>query len=42
MRQRLIYLIKVYALTVILFMVAKVVFMWANHEGHVFSATYGT
>ncbi|SEG09743.1 Phosphoglycerol transferase MdoB [Xylanibacter ruminicola] len=38
MRQRLIYLIKVYALTVILFMVAKVVFMWANHEGHAFSA----
>ena len=36
MKQRFIYLIKVYLLTVVMFIAAKVVFMWANHEGHTF------
>ena len=36
MKQRVIYLAKVYLLTVVMFIAAKVVFMWANHEGHTF------
>lgn len=36
MKQRVIYLVKVYLLTVVMFIAAKVVFMWANHEGHTF------
>ena len=36
MRQRLIYLIKVYMLTLAVFIVAKVVFMLFNYEGHAF------
>ena len=36
MRQRLIYLIKVYMLTLAIFIVAKVVFMLFNYEGHAF------
>jgi len=36
MRQRLIYLIKVYMLTVAIFIAAKLVFMLVNHEGHAF------
>ena len=37
MRQRLIYLAKVYLLTVAVFIAAKVVFMLANSEGHPFT-----
>ena len=37
MKQRLIYLIKVYLLTVVIFIAAKVVFMLANSEGHAFT-----
>ena len=37
MRQRLFYLLKVYLATVIVFMVAKVVFMWANGDSHPFT-----
>ena len=36
MRQRFIYLIKVYLLTVVIFITAKLVFMLANFEGHAF------
>ena len=36
MRQRLIYLIKVYMLTVAIFIAAKLVFMLVNYEGHAF------
>ena len=36
MRERLIYLIKVYLITIIIFVIAKVVFMVANLEGHPF------
>lgn len=39
MRQRLLYLIKFYLVTVLLFIVAKVAFMLINHEGHDFTAT---
>ena len=39
MRQRLLYLGKFYLLTVILFIVAKVVFMLANADEHAFTAT---
>ena len=38
MRQRLIYLAKVYLLTVVVFIAAKVVFMLANSEGHTFTS----
>ena len=34
MRQRLIYLMKVYMLTVVVFIAAKLVFMLVNYEGH--------
>ena len=37
MRQRVLYLAKVYLLTVVMFIAAKVVFMWANQEGHTFT-----
>ena len=37
MRQRLFYLLKVFLATVIVFMVAKVVFMWANGDSHPFT-----
>ena len=37
MRQRLLYLIKVYLLTVVIFIAAKVVFMLVNSEGHAFT-----
>ena len=36
MRQRLIYLMKVYMLTVVVFIAAKLVFMLVNYEGHAF------
>ena len=36
MRGRLIYLIKIYLITIIIFVIAKVVFMVANLEGHPF------
>ena len=36
MRQRLIYLMKVFMLTVVIFIAAKLVFMLVNHEGHAF------
>ena len=36
MRQRLIYLMKVYMLTVVAFIAAKLVFMLVNYEGHAF------
>ena len=39
MRQRLLYLIKFYLVTVLLFIVAKVAFMLINHEGHDFTVT---
>ena len=39
MRQRLFYLVKVYLLTVVLFIVAKVVFMLSNSEEHAFTAS---
>ena len=39
MRQRLRYLIKLYLVTVLLFVVAKIAFMLINHEGHDFTAT---
>ena len=39
MRQRLLYLIKFYLVTVLLFVVAKIAFMLINHEGHDFTAT---
>ena len=38
MRQRLIYLAKVYLLTVVVFIAAKMVFMLANSEGHPFTS----
>ena len=38
MRQRLLYLMKVYILTVAIFIAAKLVFMLANYEGHAFTA----
>lgn len=38
MRQRLLYLVKFYLLTVVVFVLAKVVFMVANAEGHAFTA----
>lgn len=37
MRQRLLYLIKVYLLTVVIFIAAKVLFMLVNSEGHAFT-----
>ena len=37
MKQRLFYLIKVYLMTVVIFMIAKVVFMWANSGNHPFT-----
>ena len=37
MRQRIFYLLKVYLLTVVVFIIAKVVFMWANSGGHPFT-----
>jgi len=37
MRQRLIYLAKIYLLTILLFIAAKIVFMLVNHEGHTFT-----
>ena len=36
MRQRLLYLMKVYILTVVIFITAKLVFMLVNFEGHAF------
>ena len=36
MRERLIYLVKVYVITICVFVIAKVVFMVANKEGHPF------
>lgn len=36
MRERAIYLIKIYLMTVIIFVMAKVVFMVANYDGHPF------
>ena len=36
MRQRLIYLMKVFMLTVVIFIAAKLVFMLVNYEGHAF------
>ena len=36
MRERLIYLVKVYVITIVVFVIAKVVFMVANKEGHPF------
>ena len=39
MRQRLIYLIKVYMLTVAIFIAAKLVFMLVNYEGHAFGVS---
>ena len=38
MKDRLLFLLKFYVLTVLLFIVAKVVFMLVCHEGHVFTA----
>ena len=38
MKERLIYLTKVYLITVCIFVIAKVVFMVANYEGHAFGA----
>ena len=37
MRQRLIYLVKTYLLTILLFVIAKIAFMLLNHEGHSFT-----
>lgn len=37
MRQRIIYLIKFYLLTTLLFIVAKILFMLINHEGHTYT-----
>ena len=39
MRQRLIYLMKVYMLTVVIFIAAKLVFMLVNYEGHAFDVS---
>jgi phosphoglycerol transferase MdoB-like AlkP superfamily enzyme len=39
MKQRLGYLLKIYLLTILLFVLAKVAFMLFNHEGHTFAAT---
>ena len=39
MRQRLIYLMKVYMLTVVIFIAAKLVFMLVNYEGHAFGVS---
>ena len=39
MRQRLLYLIKVYLLTLTLFVIAKIVFMIFNYAGHPFTAS---
>ena len=36
MKKRLLYLIKIYLITIIIFVMAKVVFMVANYEGHPF------
>ncbi len=37
MRQRLIYLVKTYLLTILLFVIAKIAFMLLNHDGHSFT-----
>ena len=37
MRQRIFYLLKVYLLTVVVFIIAKVGFMWTNSGGHPFT-----
>ena len=39
MRQRLIYLMKVFMLTVVIFIAAKLVFMLVNYEGHAFGVS---
>jgi phosphoglycerol transferase MdoB-like AlkP superfamily enzyme len=39
MKQRLGYLLKIYLLTILLFVLAKVAFMLFSHEGHTFAAT---
>lgn len=39
MRQRLVYLLKVYLTTLLVFVLAKIVFMLLNHEGHDFAAS---
>ena len=39
MKQRLAYLLKIYLLTILLFVLAKVAFMLFNHEGHTFTVT---
>ena len=39
MRQRLLYMVKFYLVTVLFFVVAKIAFMLINHEGHDFTAT---
>ena len=39
MKQRLAYLLKIYLLTILLFVLAKVAFMLFNHEGHAFTVT---
>ena len=39
MKQRLGYLLKIYLLTILLFVFAKVAFMLFSHEGHTFAAT---
>ena len=36
MKDRILYLVKVYLITVCIFVIAKVVFMVANYEGHAF------
>ena len=36
MKERILYLIRIYIVTVIIFVVAKVIFMMANYEGHPF------
>ena len=39
MRQRLIYLMKIFMLTVVIFIAAKLVFMLVNYEGHAFGVS---
>ena len=39
MRQRLIYLMKVFMLTMVIFIAAKLVFMLVNYEGHAFGVS---
>ena len=39
MKNRLLFLLRCYATTVLVFIVAKVVFMLCNHEGHAFGVT---